>query len=92
MELDFAKDSGLIPAIVQDDSSGEVLMLGFMNREALERHARDGIRHVLQPLAQEIVDQGRKQRPEIAVARNARGLRPGCATGSRGTFRCGRVP
>jgi phosphoribosyl-AMP cyclohydrolase len=36
MELDFAKDGGLIPAIVQDDVSGEVLMLGFMNREALE--------------------------------------------------------
>jgi phosphoribosyl-AMP cyclohydrolase len=36
MELDFAKDGGLIPAIVQDDSSDEVLMLGFMNREALE--------------------------------------------------------
>jgi phosphoribosyl-AMP cyclohydrolase len=36
MELDFAKEKGLIPAIVQDDSSGEVLMLGFMNREALE--------------------------------------------------------
>ena len=36
MQLDFAKDGGLIPAIVQDDSSDEVLMLGFMNREALE--------------------------------------------------------
>src|SRR5580658_4452799 len=39
MELDFAKENGLIPAIVQDDSSDEVLMLGFMNREALE-HTR----------------------------------------------------
>ena len=36
MELDFAKHGGLIPAIVQDDSSDEVLMLGFMNREALK--------------------------------------------------------
>lgn len=42
MELDFAKDSGLVPAIVQDDSSGEVLMLGFMNREALERTRATG--------------------------------------------------
>jgi phosphoribosyl-AMP cyclohydrolase len=39
MDLDFTKDSGLIPAIVQDDSTDEVLMLGFMNREALE-HTR----------------------------------------------------
>lgn len=35
MELDFEKEGGLLPAIIQDDGSGEVLMLGFMNREAL---------------------------------------------------------
>jgi phosphoribosyl-AMP cyclohydrolase len=34
MQLDFAKLDGLIPAIVQDATSGEVLMLGFMNEEA----------------------------------------------------------
>ena len=34
MELDFEKENGLIPAIVQDDANGEVLMLGFMDREA----------------------------------------------------------
>ncbi len=28
---------GLIPAIIQDDKSGEVLMLGYMNEEALHR-------------------------------------------------------
>ena len=31
MQLDFTKLDGLIPAIIQDASSGEVLMLGFMN-------------------------------------------------------------
>src|SRR6204780_1507319 len=35
MELDFEKEGGLIPAIVQDHLNGDVLMLGFMNREAL---------------------------------------------------------
>ena len=34
--MDFAKLNGLIPAVVQDADSGEVLMLGFMNQEALE--------------------------------------------------------
>jgi phosphoribosyl-AMP cyclohydrolase len=34
MELDFDKLDGLIPAIVQDARTGEVLMLGFMNSEA----------------------------------------------------------
>lgn len=33
--LDFAKMTGLIPAVIQDSENGEVLMVGFMNREAL---------------------------------------------------------
>ncbi|NBC08013.1 MAG: bifunctional phosphoribosyl-AMP cyclohydrolase/phosphoribosyl-ATP diphosphatase HisIE [Bacteroidetes bacterium] len=35
-QLDFDKSGGLIPAIVQDALTGKVLMLGYMNREALE--------------------------------------------------------
>jgi phosphoribosyl-AMP cyclohydrolase len=41
-ELDFDKMSGLLPAVVQDGSHGEVLMVGFMNREALERTLKEG--------------------------------------------------
>ena len=38
MKIDFAKYSdGLVPAIIQDNSTGKVLMLGFMNEEALEK-------------------------------------------------------
>lgn len=36
-KLDFAKGNGLIPAIVQDADTGKVLMLGYMNEEALEQ-------------------------------------------------------
>ena len=32
--MDFTKLGGLIPAIIQDEISGEVLMVGFMNQEA----------------------------------------------------------
>lgn len=35
-EIQFEKHGGLVPAIVQDASTKDVLMLGFMNREALE--------------------------------------------------------
>ena len=35
--MDFTKLDGLIPAVVQDHVSGEVLMVGFMNAEALQR-------------------------------------------------------
>ncbi|HYT68100.1 MAG TPA: phosphoribosyl-AMP cyclohydrolase [Vicinamibacterales bacterium] len=40
--MDFSKLSGLIPAVVQDDTSGEVLMVGFMNDQALERTQATG--------------------------------------------------
>jgi phosphoribosyl-AMP cyclohydrolase len=41
-ELDFEKMSGLLPAVVQDFAGGEVLMVGFMNRQALERTLEAG--------------------------------------------------
>ena len=40
--MDYSKLSGLIPAVVQDDQSGEVLMVGFMNDEALEKTKATG--------------------------------------------------
>lgn len=36
IKLDFNKTGGLIPAVVQDYKTGEVLMLAFMNQEAWE--------------------------------------------------------
>jgi phosphoribosyl-AMP cyclohydrolase len=36
-ELDFRKMGGLIPAVMQDSRDGEVLMVGFMTRDALIR-------------------------------------------------------
>ena len=40
--MDFSKLDGLIPAVVQDDESNEVLMVGFMNQEALDRTTSSG--------------------------------------------------
>ncbi len=40
--IDFGKLGGLIPAVVQDAASGEVLMVGFMNEEALAITRRTG--------------------------------------------------
>ena len=37
MQIDFDKMQGLVPAIVQDAASGDILMLGFMNRDAWEK-------------------------------------------------------
>ena len=42
MTLDVEKMGGLIPAIVQDNNTNKVLMLGFMNEEALEQTLSSG--------------------------------------------------
>ncbi len=36
IKLDFNKTGGLVPAIVQDNETGEILMLGYMNQEAFD--------------------------------------------------------
>ena len=40
--MDFSKLGGLVPAVVQDGQSGEVLMVGFMNDTALAETRRTG--------------------------------------------------
>jgi len=42
MEIDFNKMQGLAPAVIQDATTAELLMVGFMNREALEATLRTG--------------------------------------------------
>jgi phosphoribosyl-AMP cyclohydrolase len=41
-DFDFNKLDGLIPAVVQADSDCEVLMVGFMNRDALKQTLAEG--------------------------------------------------
>jgi phosphoribosyl-ATP pyrophosphohydrolase/phosphoribosyl-AMP cyclohydrolase len=40
--MDYSKLNGLIPAVIQDAETSEVLMVGFMNDEALERTRNSG--------------------------------------------------
>jgi phosphoribosyl-AMP cyclohydrolase len=43
--IDFEKNGGLVPAIIQDGATGEVYMLGYMNQEALEKTRSSGWVH-----------------------------------------------
>lgn len=43
MNLDFEKLDGLIPAIIQDNNTNKVLMLGFMNEEAYAKTVETGL-------------------------------------------------
>lgn len=42
MNIDFEKMNGLVPAIIQDNTTRNVLMLGYMNREAFEKTLATG--------------------------------------------------
>jgi phosphoribosyl-AMP cyclohydrolase len=43
MELDYSKLDGLITAVVQDDATNRVLMVGYMNAEAFRMTAESGV-------------------------------------------------
>lgn len=42
MDIDFEKMGGLVPAIIQDNVTRKVLMLGFMNKEAYDKTVETG--------------------------------------------------
>ena len=42
MDINFEKMGGLVPAIVQDNVTRKVLMLGFMNKEAYNKTVETG--------------------------------------------------
>jgi phosphoribosyl-ATP pyrophosphohydrolase/phosphoribosyl-AMP cyclohydrolase len=43
MEINYSKyNDGLVPAVIQDDQTNRVLMLGFMNQEALDKSRKTG--------------------------------------------------
>ena len=43
MDIDFGKCGGLVPAIIQDATTNKVLMLGYMNQEALDKTKATGL-------------------------------------------------
>ena len=42
MNIDFSKSGGLVPAVIQDTLSLQVLMVGYMNEEALKKTEQEG--------------------------------------------------
>lgn len=43
MNINFDKNNGLVPVIIQDDRTLQILMLGYMNIEALDKTQKEGI-------------------------------------------------
>lgn len=67
--MDFTKLNGLIPAVAQDDESGEVLMVGFMNAEALERTRLTGLMTFFSRSRQTLWTKGETSGNALAVRR-----------------------
>jgi phosphoribosyl-AMP cyclohydrolase len=67
--LDFAKMGGLLPAVVQDDTSGEVLMVGFMNESALARTRESGFVTFFSRTRQTLWTKGETSGNRLAVRR-----------------------
>ena len=42
MNIDFTKGNGLVPVVIQDNNTLQVLMVGYMNEEALEKTEKEG--------------------------------------------------
>ena len=58
MKPNFQKAGGLIPAIAQDAATGEILMMAFMNEEALEKTIQTGDVHYWSRSRQELWHKG----------------------------------
>jgi len=41
MKIDFTKGDGLVPVVIQDNNSLQILMVGYMNKEALKKTKRE---------------------------------------------------
>jgi phosphoribosyl-AMP cyclohydrolase len=91
-------DKGLIPAIVQDNSSGEVLIVAYMNEEALRRTVESGQVWFWSRSRQELWRKGatsgntmtvreiRKDCDEDALVVKVDAAGPACHTGERSCF------
>ena len=91
-------EKGLIPAIIQDANTGEVLMLGYMNRESLERTKSSGQAWFWSRSRQELWHKGATSGNFINVRSiqidcdadtiliHADPIRPVCHTGNRSCF------
>ena len=73
--MDYSKLDGLIPAVIQDAESAEVLMVGFMNEEALARHAATGFATFFSRTRNKLWTKGETSGNKLAGRRDPRRLR-----------------
>jgi phosphoribosyl-AMP cyclohydrolase len=67
--VDFTKLDGLVPAVIQDDESGEVLMVGFMSEDALAKTRESGYATFFSRSRQRLWMKGETSGNKLAVKR-----------------------
>jgi phosphoribosyl-ATP pyrophosphohydrolase/phosphoribosyl-AMP cyclohydrolase len=82
-KLKFSK-KGLIPAIIQDADTGEVLMMGYMSRESIRRTLSSGDVWFYSRSRQELWHKGETSGDTILVKAKPEG--PVCHTGNKTCF------
>ncbi|MDI6857007.1 MAG: phosphoribosyl-AMP cyclohydrolase [Dehalococcoidia bacterium] len=99
--IDFAKGGGLVPVVIQDDETDEVLMLAYMNEEALRLTRETGQVWFYSRSRQELWHKGATSGSFLEVRRilvdcdddalliRVRALGPACHTGERTCFHRG---
>jgi phosphoribosyl-AMP cyclohydrolase len=65
--MDYSKLDGLIPAVIQDAESSEVLMVGFMNEDALATTERTGFATFYSRTRQKLWTKGETSGNKLAV-------------------------
>ena len=66
--MDYAKLGGLVPAVIQDAESGEVLMVGFMNDASLAKTRETGFATFFSRSRQKLWTKGETSGNKLAVA------------------------
>lgn len=66
-DIDFQKTNGLIPVIIQNKTDGVVLMLGYMNREALTKTLKKGLVYFWSRSRQKLWMKGKKSGNKFKV-------------------------
>jgi phosphoribosyl-AMP cyclohydrolase len=67
LKMDFTKLDGLVPAVIQDADSGEVLMVGFMNDTALAKTKETGFATFYSRSRQKLWTKGETSGNKLAV-------------------------
>ena len=83
MEIDFDKMQGLVPAVIQDAGTGELLMVGFMNRQALDMTLHNGFVTFYSRTRQTLWTKGETSGNRLQVVAALDRLRPGYGTVAR---------